>query len=301
MPAKTNEVTRLLTVMLRCQYFLKKLSECNNITVSSNGFRQAFTLPALGRWLRAFGIEPRITLNGLKGLRRYRLDYYRLKEQSRIASTKCSIRASYPCLNDLAKQPGNVTGHYFHQDLFVAQRIFSQNPEKHVDIGSRIDGFVAHIASFRKIEVFDYRDLLTPIPNVVFRQCDLLAPPPNLNNYCDSLSCLHVIEHVGLGRYGDPIDLFGHLKALQSLATILKPNGLLYLSAPFGEERIEFNAHRVFSLATLVEMVRSKFRLLGFSYVDDAGNFEPNANLDNLLARNPPANFSLAIFELQKT
>lgn len=301
MPAKTNEVTRLLTVMLRCQYFLKKLSECNNITVSSNGFQQAYTLPALGRWLRAFGIEPRITLNGLKGLRRYRSDYYRLKEQSRIASAKCSIRASYPCLNDFSDQPGSATGHYFHQDLFVAQRIFSQNPERHVDIGSRIDGFVAHVASFRKIEVFDYRELLTPIPNVVFRQCDLLAPPPNLNNYCDSLSCLHVIEHVGLGRYGDPIDLFGHLKALQSLAAILKPDGLLYLSAPFGEERIEFNAHRVFSLATLVEMVRSKFRLLGFSYVDDAGNFEPNANLDNLLARNPPANFSLAIFELQKT
>ena len=109
-----------------------------------------------------------------------------------------------------------------------------------------------------------------------------------------------MIEHVGLGRYGDPIDLFGHLKALDSLAAILKPDGLLYLSAPFGEERIEFNAHRVFSLATLVEMVRTKFRLLGFSYVDDAGNLEPNANLDNLLAQRPPANFSLAIFELQK-
>ncbi len=268
--------------------------------MSPNGFQQAYSFRALGRWLRAFGIEPRITVNGLKSLRLYRSDYYRLKEQSRTAPANWSIRASYPCLNDFSDQPGSATGHYFHQDLFVAQRIFSRNPERHVDIGSRIDGFVAHVVSFRKIEVFDYRQLLTPIPNVIFRRFNLLALPPDLNNYCDSLSCLHVIEHVGLGRYGDPIDLFGHLKALDSLAAILKPDGLLYLSAPFGEERIEFNAHRVFSLATLVEMVRTKFRLLGFSYVDDAGNLEPNANLDNLLAQRPPANFSLAIFELQK-
>jgi SAM-dependent methyltransferase len=206
----------------------------------------------------------------------------------------------YPCLNDFSDQAGSVGGHYFYQDLHVAQRIFSRNPERHVDIGSRIDGFVAHVASFRSIEVFDYRELLTPVPNVTFRQCNLLALPPDLSNYCDSLSCLHVIEHVGLGRYGDPIDLFGHLKALDNLATILKPGGILYLSAPFGEERIEFNAHRVFALTTLAEMVQSKFRLLSFSYVNDVGSFNANAHLDDLLTQRPSANFSLAIFELQK-
>jgi hypothetical protein len=268
--------------------------------VPANRSRQLSFIASFGRWLRAFGIELRSAVTAFRGLRRYRSDYDRLKEQNRAALTKWSIRANYPCLNDFFDQPGSASGHYFHQDLFVAQRIFSQNPEKHVDIGSRIDGFVAHVASFRKIEVFDYRELLTPIPNVVFRQCNLLAPPPELNDYCDSLSCLHVIEHVGLGRYGDPIDLFGHLKALGSLGAMLKPDGILYLSAPFGDERVEFNAHRVFSLTTLVEMVRSKFRLLDFSYVDDAGNLNPNANLDNLLAQRPLANFSLAIFELQK-
>ena len=263
--------------------------------------QRASALASFARWLRAFGIELRTLPAALKGFWRYQGDFYRLKRQNQAALSKWSIRLNYPCLKDFYDQSGTAKGHYFHQDLLVAQKIFARSPIKHVDIGSRIDGFVAHVASFRKIEVFDYRELRAQVANVTFKQCDLLAPPTELHLYCDSLSCLHVIEHVGLGRYGDPIDLFGHHKALDSLARILKPGGILYLSAPFGEERIEFNAHRVFSLATLVEMVRSKFRLLGFSCVNDAGNLDPNANLDDLLAQEPPANFSLGIFELQKT
>jgi SAM-dependent methyltransferase len=271
---------------------------CTHVVATRS--RSAFALASLARWLRAFGIELRTLPAALKGFLRYERDYYRLKQQNRAARSNWSIRLNYPCLKDFYDQPGTASGHYFHQDLLVAQKIFARNPLKHVDIGSRIDGFVAHIASFRNIEVFDYRELRTQVANVTFRQYDLLAPSPDLSLYCDSLSCLHVIEHIGLGRYGDAIDLFGYLKALQSLASILKPGGILYLSAPFGEERIEFNAHRVFSLATLVEMVRPKFRLLSFACVNDAGELNPEANIDDLLVQEPPANFSLGIFELQK-
>lgn len=70
--------------------------------------------------------------------------------------------------------------------------------------------------------------------------------PAGMVNYCDSISSLHAIEHFGLGRYGDPIDYFGYLKALQNIAKIVKTGGTFYFSVPIGPQRIEFNAHRVF-------------------------------------------------------
>ncbi|RYZ83109.1 MAG: hypothetical protein EOP04_20615, partial [Proteobacteria bacterium] len=47
-----------------------------------------------------------------------------------------------PCLSDRFAQSGDAKGHYFHQDLRVASRIFQNNPLVHADVGSRIDGFV---------------------------------------------------------------------------------------------------------------------------------------------------------------
>ena len=61
-------------------------------------------------------------------------------------------------LNEKFADSGIASGHYFHQDLLVARKIFQHNPQKHVDIGSRTDGFVAHVATFREIEVFDIRE-----------------------------------------------------------------------------------------------------------------------------------------------
>ena len=69
--------------------------------------------------------------------------------------------------------PSGASGHYFHQDLLVARRIHKRNPRRHIDVGSRIDGFVAHVASFREIEIVDIRPLDTPIPNVKFLQMDM--------------------------------------------------------------------------------------------------------------------------------
>ena len=75
---------------------------------------------------------------------------------------------------------------------------------------------------------------------------DLMNPPENFKECCDSLSCLHAIEHFGMGRYGDRVDLDGHVKGFRSLCAILKPGGLLDFSVPIGPDRIDFNASRVF-------------------------------------------------------
>ena len=63
----------------------------------------------------------------------------------------------FPVLGENKKKSGHITNHYFYQDLLVASYIFKNKPTTHIDIGSRIDGFVANVASFRKIEIFDLR------------------------------------------------------------------------------------------------------------------------------------------------
>jgi SAM-dependent methyltransferase len=159
-----------------------------------------------------------------------------------------------PCLHDWWEQAGALENEYFWQDLFVARLIFKACPAIHVDVGSRLDGFVAHLASFREVDVFDIRPLAFTVPGVNFRQADMMNSNSVPSAYADSVSCLHAIEHFGLGRYGDPIAADGVERGLRSLAKILKPGGLLYLSCPLGDDAVYFNAHRVLQPGTLQAM-----------------------------------------------
>jgi SAM-dependent methyltransferase len=254
----------------------------------------------LYRWLYVFGFHFANAYVALKGLRRYWLDYRKITALNSAANSPWAIRPNYPCLTDYFDQSGIARGHYFYQDLLVAQKIFERRPRKHVDVGSRIDGFVAHVASFREIEVLDIRKLTSVVPNIIFHPCDLLDLPLRFHDYSDSLSCLHVLEHLGLGRYGDPIDIDGHIKGLSNLAKMLKPGGTLYLSAPFGVERIDYNAHRVFDLGTIVGLIERSLEIVAFSMVDDAEELHVNADLPSALRDSSGYRFALAIFELRK-
>ena len=164
----------------------------------------------------------------------------------------------YPCLHDNNKENGKINNEYFWQDLLVARWIFEASPEKHVDIGSRIDGFVAHVAAFREIEVFDIRPTTTVIPGIVFQKADLMDKSFLSNfkedDYCDSLSCLHAIEHFGLGRYGDTINHKGYHLGLENMTKLLRAGGKFYLSTPIGKERVEFNANWVFDPRTIIDI-----------------------------------------------
>jgi SAM-dependent methyltransferase len=199
-----------------------------------------------------------------------------MKQLKKVKTETGEIITFYPVLSDKLSKAGTMSGGYFHQDLFVARKIFLANPERHVDIGSRIDGFIAHVAVFRKIEIFDIREQKSSIENIIFKQADLMKLPEGMENYCDSISALHSIEHFGLGRYGDPVDCNGHIKAIHNITAILKPQGIFYFSVPIGTQRIEFNAHRVFSIQYLWNLLKDNFDLLSFSYVDDNGNFHEN-------------------------
>ena len=204
-------------------------------------------LKRLYSFINFFGLDPLRAVQNLSGLGWFWRDY-RAYKRLETTNPLFPITRFYLTLGDRKDSSGNAKGHYFHQDLLVAQRVFANAPHKHVDIGSRIDGFIAHVAAFRKVEVFDIRPLTDTIDNVQFTQADLMRVDEHLHHYTDSLSCLHTIEHFGLGRYGDPLDPAGYLKGLESLKHLLRPGGLFYFSTPIGPQRIEFNAHRVFSV-----------------------------------------------------
>lgn len=205
------------------------------------------------------------------------------------------------CLGDRFEQSGSAQGAYFHQDLWVAQQIFWNHPEKHVDVGSRIDGFVAHVASFREIDVLDVRPLDIPIKNVHFHRVDMMLElKPYLIESCDSLSCLHALEHFGLGRYGDPVRRDGFLVGWNNLYRILRSSGTLYFSVPMGSARIEFNAHRVFSVEQLLLLVEDKYEISSFSYIDDSGIFFEEMDVEKGRENNFGCHFGCAVMELRK-
>jgi hypothetical protein len=191
------------------------------------------------------------------------------------------ISHRYPIWSDYRKQAGSSGGDYFHQDLLVASFIHENRPQKHIDVGSRIDGFVAHVAAFRKIQVLDIRPL-SPLghANIEFIQADLMKADNRLPK-ADSVSCLHAIEHFGLGRYGDPIDPLGHQKGFSNLVSMLEDGGTLYMSFPIGRQNeVHFNAHRVFHPRDILSWQASKgLYLVRFDYVDDAGNLHQKIDL----------------------
>jgi hypothetical protein len=259
-------------------------------------------LYSINNQLSMFGIDPIKTFNSMRRLPYYLRNLQLLKNQKGTAAKDFPFGRPYPCLHDRFSNSGSVKGHYFHQDLLVARRIHSNNPGIHLDVGSRVDGFVAHVASFRPIYVIDVRPLACNIPNVTFKQADLMAPiQDELIGYCDSLSCLHTIEHLGLGRFGDKVIYDGYLLGLNNLRHILKKGGKLYLSVPIGPERIEFDAHRVFSISYLMELFDGKYHIDHFSLVDDNCDLHESIPItETSQLNNYGCVFGCGIFEMTK-
>ena len=231
------------------------------------------------RWIRqvgtalvALGIDPRKLLH-LGQVGRF------LSDRRRFLKAGGRIDHLMPMLADYDDQAGEARGHYFHQDLLVARLIHQASPARHIDVGSRIDGFVAHVAAFRDIEIMDIRPLATVHSQIKVLRRDLMAKDPDLDQITDSVSCLHALEHFGLGRYGDRIDPDGHHKGFEALARMLKSGGMLYLSLPIGRERLYFNAHRVSEPGAVVSWAAERFEMVRFDFVDDAGDLHERQDL----------------------
>lgn len=258
--------------------------------------------PKLYSLMVLFGLDPKKTINTIRGLAPYYRDLKTIRNQKKFSKNSFPWGKLYPCLDDRFSESGTVKGHYFHQDLLVAGKIFENNPELHIDVGSRIDGFVAHVASFRPIKLLDLRLMTSNIHNITYDCCDITGDlPQSLYECCDSLSCLHALEHFGLGRYGDPVNYDGHVVGFKNLHKILKRAGKLYVSVPIGPLRMEFNGCRVFSMKYLLKLINDKFQIDSFSFVDDKGDLFEDVELkEKDIEQNFGCHFGCGIFEMRK-
>ena len=205
------------------------------------------------------------------------------------------IRNAHLILIDFGEDAESAAGHYFHQDLWAARKVFEQRPSRHVDVGSRIDGFVAHVLPFMPVTVIDIRPLTSSIEGLEFVQSDATTLSTFPDASVPSLSCLHAAEHFGLGRYGDTVEPFACFTVMAALSRVLAASGRLYFSVPIGRERLEFNAHRIFSPGTILEAF-GDLRLVSFSAVNDAGDLEHDTAPERFLS----ATYACGLFEFTK-
>lgn len=184
---------------------------------------------------------------------------------------------SYPCLTDWVSNTP-FDHHYFYQAAWLAREISSrQRVARHVDVGSDVR-MIAVLSAFVEVEFVDFRPLQVSLTGLHCTSGDVTKLKFE-NETLDSLSCLHVIEHIGLGRYGDPIDVNGSIKALHELARVIRPGGYLFISVPVGIESVCFNAHRVFDPMTIIKAL-SLLELCKMSLVTDSGTFLEEASLE---------------------
>ena len=186
---------------------------------------------------------------------------------------ECRWRDRYPCLYD-ATHSTIFDAHYIYHPAWAARILLKKQPECHTDISSSLS-FVSIISAFIPVKFYDYRPALLNLSGLECLKNDLT----NLSfedNSIPSLSCMHVVEHIGLGRYGDPIDPHGDIKAMKELERVLSVEGILIFVVPLGKPRLQFNAHRIYSYKQIVGYF-SRLSLSEFALVTDQGDFFENA------------------------
>jgi hypothetical protein len=171
----------------------------------------------------------------------------------------------YPCLHDKVSTTP-FDRHYIYHPAWAARILYKTKPEFHVDISSLLD-FSTIVSAFIPVKFYDYRPANVQLNNLTSDAADLTALP-FASDSLKSLSCMHTIEHIGLGRYGDPLDYDGDIKAINELKRVSAPGGDLLFVVPVGKSRIMFNAHRIYSYDQVISYFDG-FELMDFSLIPD--------------------------------
>jgi len=197
--------------------------------------------------------------------------FRRLSSQERTASRSgksrfpIRLRDTYPCLHDKTTNT-SFDSHYVFHMAWAARILAKVKPEVHVDISSSLY-FCTLVSAFIPVHFYDYRPAALGLDNLVSERADLLSLQFS-DRSVNSISCMHVVEHVGLGRYGDPLDPDGDLRAINELKRVLAPGGNLLLVVPVGKPRIMFNAHRIYSYDQVMNCF-AEFELKEFALIPD--------------------------------
>lgn len=202
----------------------------------------------------------------LKKILKYKEFCKNMNAFNKLAGEKVALNEEvYPCLSDKTNNLG-FEPHYTYHPAWAARIITKIKPVKHVDISSHFAS-MAIISAFVEVDYYEYRPEFFNLDKINCKRADLLCLPM-VDDSVVSLSCMHVIERVGLGRYGDKLDPKGDLKAAKELKRILAKGGNLIIVVPVGRARVMYNAHRIYSYSKVIEMFEG-LRLEEFALIPD--------------------------------
>jgi hypothetical protein len=204
-------------------------------------------------------------IRALYRLYKFTLEYFEYKRQGSDKRFTVAWKDKYPCLNDKTETTG-FDRHYLYHPAWAARILAETKPDKHIDISSTLN-FATMLSAFIPVEFYDFRPADVHLSNLDSLSANIVALPFD-DNSVKSLSCMHVVEHIGLGRYGDPVDHEGDLKAIRELNRVLAINGDLLFVVPVGKPMIMFNAHRIYSYEQILEYF-SEFKLVSFALISE--------------------------------
>jgi len=242
-------------------------------------------------WLKNFKemVDPR----NLPVLPLELIHYVRDRKLYRRQYAGCYPIKLLPVLFEREKSP-SFDAHYVYQAYWATDRILRTNPSGfHVDISSHIP-FVVQLSAHLPVIQMEFNPPPVQLPSLK-RLSGSLVSLPFQDRSVPSLTCLHVIEHIGLGRYGDPIDSDGCWKALRELERIMAPGGHCFLSLPVGKPAVYFNGNYVFRVFHIREAMKS-LDLVEFSYVDDNGCFMESGRFEDVAGMS----YALGLFHFRK-
>jgi len=214
----------------------------------------------------------------IRGEQAWNKKYARYKEQLEYFKSRLPAGTNiteYACLDDNTYVTA-IEPHYTYHPAWAARVIAQIKPAKHIDISS-ITSFGTVLSAFIPVEFYDYRPANIRLSGYTPGRADLTDLHFGTDSI-ESLSCMHTVEHIGLGRYGDPLDIEGDVKAIKELQRVVKKDGNLLFVVPVGDARIEFNAHRVYAYETIIHHF-DEMELVEFALIPD--DFENTGYLVN--------------------
>lgn len=220
-----------------------------------------------------FSFKKLINKKPLNTLKKYNQFKSSFKEKSTLLADNrftCNWQDIWPCLHE-ATDTTAFDAHYIYHPAWASRILAKTKPTLHIDISSTLN-FNAIVSAFIPIKFYDYRPAHLNLSNLTCDSANLLKLPFT-DCSIESLSCMHVVEHIGLERYGDAFDPRGDLKAIKELCRVLKIGGQLLFVVPIGERaRIQYNAHRIYTYKYILEYFK-ELELIEFAFITDDGQF----------------------------